>query len=97
MEITLKREATCAECGATLPPGTRARWYRNGAVYGLSCHEQAPRGARRGRRGRSSARDNSPGAIASRLDPTGLYTPDGECIGRASCGHIDYPCCGCGS
>lgn len=38
MVITLKRAGVCRECGAQLPAGTRASWYRNGAVYGLNCH-----------------------------------------------------------
>ena len=29
------------------------------------------------------------------IDPNGLYTPGGRCIARLSCGHEDYPCCGC--
>jgi len=40
MTITLKREGTCAECGATLPAGTRAKWYRDGSLYCLG-HEDA--------------------------------------------------------
>lgn len=38
MQITLKREAACAECGARLPVGSPARWYRNGTIYGVNCH-----------------------------------------------------------
>ena len=42
MLITLKREAVCDEptCGSDIPAGSKARWYRNGKVYGLTCHEQ---------------------------------------------------------
>ena len=36
--ITLKRKGRCHDCGAILQPGTRARWYRSGAVFGLTCH-----------------------------------------------------------
>jgi len=36
--ITLKRPAVCKQCGTALPAGTRAKWYRNGDVYGLDCH-----------------------------------------------------------
>lgn len=86
MTITLNRPATCRECGAHLEPGTRASWYRNGAVYGLNCHAKP---ARTGRRYESL------GARLSRLDPRGLYTSDGRCIARRACGHEDYPCCGC--
>jgi hypothetical protein len=82
MTITLKREATCRECGAHLARGTRASWYRNGALYGLNCH------ARVGRRSEPL------GLKLSRLDPAGFYTPDGRLIGRTACGCEDYPCCG---
>jgi len=37
--ITLKYAGKCADCGAALPVGTRARWYGRGRVYGLTCHE----------------------------------------------------------
>ncbi len=36
--ITLKYPATCADCGASLPAGSRARWYGRGRVYGVDCH-----------------------------------------------------------
>jgi hypothetical protein len=38
MPIYLKRPAICGECGARLPVGCLARWYRTGAVFGLTCH-----------------------------------------------------------
>lgn len=38
MVITLRRSGTCGECGAELPAGSKAKWYRNGKVYGLTCH-----------------------------------------------------------
>ena len=38
MHITLKFDAQCADCGATLPAGTRARYFRDGSVYGNECH-----------------------------------------------------------
>ena len=44
MHITLKHEASCAECGAMLPAGTKARWFRNGDVYGNMCHRWQVRG-----------------------------------------------------
>jgi hypothetical protein len=89
MTITLKRAATCAQCGAALPVGARASWYRNGAVYGLTCH------ARDWKRGGIPARAGEPlGLTRSRYDKGGLYTPDGRCIARVSCGCEDYPCCG---
>jgi hypothetical protein len=97
--ITLRRPDTCADCGAALPIGARARWYRNGAVYGLDCHEQkAPSERRRTGKGRFARSayergDTSPGAIASHYDRFGVYAPDGTKLG-SSCGCIDYPCCG---
>ena len=36
--ITLKHDAVCADCGTALPAGTKARWFRNGDVYGSDCH-----------------------------------------------------------
>ena len=41
--------------------------------------------------------DDSPGALASHYDPTGLYTADGTCLGfRNPAGRCeDAPCCGC--
>ena len=38
MTITLKHEAQCRDCGAVLPVGTKARWFRNGDIYGNACH-----------------------------------------------------------
>ena len=38
MFITLTRPATCADCGASLPVGERARWYRDRRVFGLAGH-----------------------------------------------------------
>lgn len=38
MTITLKHEAQCRDCGAVLPAGTKARWFRNGDIYGNACH-----------------------------------------------------------
>src|SRR4051812_43756016 len=38
MTITLKHDTQCRDCGATLPAGSRARWFRNGDVYGNECH-----------------------------------------------------------
>ena len=79
MTITLKRAAVCRGCGAHLSPGTRASWYRSGAVYGLNCH----------------TRGHEPlGQKLSRQDPRGFYTADGRLLGRIHCGCEDYPCCG---
>lgn len=38
MTITLKRAGHCRECGKELKAGTRAKWYRNGAVYCAEGH-----------------------------------------------------------
>lgn len=86
MTITLRRSATCAECGTELQPGTRASWYRNGAVYGLSCHERKSM--------RKYSRTEPLGLTYSKHDPSGFYTSAGRLIGRVSCGCEDYPCCG---
>lgn len=107
MIITLKHEATCRDCGAKLPAGTRARWYRSGAVYGLDCHERTdtqPR-RRRGRRAQpppagsryyDSYADSEPlGQTLSRMDPRGVYTPDGRRVGTFGPRCEDAPCCGC--
>lgn len=99
MIITLTRDGTCADCGAHLPAGTTAKWYRNGSVYGLTCHPKRARTARSRGRDRTAYEqgDRSPGAIASHYDRTGVYSVDGERLGSLACGHEDYPCCGCGS
>jgi hypothetical protein len=39
MRITLGSDAKCAECGAELKAGAEVNGgYRNGAVYGITCH-----------------------------------------------------------
>ena len=80
MIITLKRADTCRDCGAELKAGSKANWYRNGAVYGIGCH---------------STGHEPLGLRLSRRDPKGLYAADGRMIGRVRCNHEDYPCCGC--
>jgi hypothetical protein len=42
MYITLKFDAQCADCGALLKAGTRARYFRDGSVYGNECHRWNP-------------------------------------------------------
>ncbi len=37
--------------------------------------------------------NETPGMIMSRLNPHGVFTPDGRQIG-STCGCEDYPCCG---
>jgi hypothetical protein len=84
MTITLKRAANCQECGARLPVGTRARWYRSGKVYGLECHAKRDTGYQEG---------EPLGLTYSRYDRYGIYAHDGTKLG-SSCGCEDYPCCG---
>ena len=37
--IVTKFDSRCADCGATLPEGTRVKWYWNSRkVYGVDCH-----------------------------------------------------------
>lgn len=36
--VELEAEATCADCGADLFPGDRARVYPGGRIYGTDCH-----------------------------------------------------------
>lgn len=38
--ITLKFPGRCADCGADLPVGSKARWYGRGRVFGIGCHEK---------------------------------------------------------
>ncbi len=93
MIITLTKPATCADCGAELAVGTRARWYRNGRTYGLTCHARtvAPEDGRTAyQRG-----DRSPGARASHYDRGGVYSADGTYMGRLGGRCEDAPCCGC--
>jgi hypothetical protein len=45
MRITLGSDAKCAECGAELKAGAEVNGgYRNGAVYGLTCHPYRSKG-----------------------------------------------------
>jgi len=37
-KITLKWPARCADCAAALAPGTEAKFYGRGRIYGISCH-----------------------------------------------------------
>lgn len=92
--ITLKYEANCADCGAPLIPGDRARYYGKGRVYGVDCHTKAESAERKFERpvnGNGGVRE------LSRLDPTGFYAADGTLLGRQNArGRCeDAPCCGC--
>ena len=35
--ITAKYEGRCADCGAMLPVGAKARYYGRGIMYGITC------------------------------------------------------------
>ena len=37
--LITKYTGTCADCGAELPAGTKARYYGRGRLYGVDCHE----------------------------------------------------------
>jgi hypothetical protein len=103
--ITLKYEAQCADCGAPLIPGDRARYYGRGKVYGVDCHTKAESAERNFERpqGSGSPRalshdelENWPeGRIASHYDPGGAYSPDGTYLGHGRPRCEDAPCCGC--
>jgi hypothetical protein len=87
--ITLQYPATCADCGASLPTGTRARWYGHGRVYGLTCH------------GRSGVSAATSGAV---YDPirehggAGFADPGGRSALRAASSRNprNLPCPTCG-
>lgn len=99
--IELRFPATCRDCGAELPVGSKAKWYGKGRVYGLTCHEKpATRSFSSGGSMALGEPDESLrlpheplGQTMSRYDRFGLYTAAGERI-ATSCGCIDYPCCG---
>ena len=37
--LITKYTGACADCGAELPAGTKARYYGRGRLYGVDCHE----------------------------------------------------------
>ncbi len=85
MTMNAKYPGTCRSCGAKIRRGQTISYTRATGAIGCATTSDAPSyGGRRPR-----------GYYASIADPNGLYTPDGRCIGRLSCGHEDYPCCGC--
>lgn len=59
--ITLKYAAKCRDCGAELSPGTTARWYGRGRVYGLTCHEDSR--VRQGREIKGTVGDPVPAGV----------------------------------
>ena len=46
--ITLKFAGKCADtqCGASLPVGSKGRWYGRGRIYGMDCHDKFDGGIR---------------------------------------------------
>jgi len=90
--ITLRYEATCRDCGAHLPVGTKARWYGRGRVYGIGCHDKPATASTRTAYERG---DHSPGAVASHYDRRGVYSADGSFMGTIGPRCEDAPCCGC--
>jgi len=92
--INLRYAATCADCGAPLIPGDRARYYGRGKTYGVDCHTKAESAERAMER---PARFENAGHRASHYDPTGFYTAGGTLLGRRNpAGRCeDAPCCGC--
>ena len=94
--IVLKFESKCADCGSTLPVGTKAKWYfRSRKVYGVGCHKKSESTYRQRPRTAYQAGDRSEGAIASHFDRKGVYSVDGRKIGSTPCNCEDRPCCGC--
>ena len=37
--LITKYAGACADCGAELPPGSKARYYGRGRLYGIDCHD----------------------------------------------------------
>ena len=37
--LITKYDGSCADCGAELPAGSKARYYGRGRLYGVDCHE----------------------------------------------------------
>lgn len=98
--LTLKYATVCADCGAALPVGSKARYYGPGKTYGTECHAGASPRRHKGSRsfGRTAYEegDNSPGAIASHYDRKGAYATDGTFLGTDLGSRCeDAPCCGC--
>ena len=90
--IYTKFDSRCADCGDSLPKGTKVKWYfRSRKCYGIDCHTKET--STRYNKTAYEAGDRSPGAIASHNDPVGVYSSDGRKIG-SSCGCEDYPACG---
>lgn len=73
--ITLKYDARCKQCGAHLPSGTEARYYKRGFIYGLSCHEDT-RNTRRRWNQQEPLRLNQQMPIVLHEGPDGVWTTD---------------------
>ena len=73
--ITLKYAGKCADCGASLPAGTRAKWYGRGRVYGLDCHERT-----------YNTRDGRKPKVSSFTTSGGTFTRC-NCEDYPCCGH----------
>ena len=76
--ITLRYDARCRECGAHLPAGTEARYYKRGFIYGLKCHPKRPRTRRKSwrRDGLNPPSQRKDGAITLHEGPDGVWTTD---------------------
>jgi hypothetical protein len=96
--ITARYPATCADCGASLPKGSRIRYYGRGKVYGLECHDRdgssssdddgAEYSERLSReRGRRVDSDGTPLAMTRYGWRRGYEATGIRCM--------DAPCCGC--
>ena len=95
-KITLKRDATCKDCGAHLPAGSQARYYGYGKIYGIGCHTKAKPNSHGPRALTEQEMENwSAGRIASHYDPVGAYAHDGTYLGKTGPRCEDAPCCGC--
>jgi len=73
--ITLRYDATCRDCGARLPAGTRARYYKRGFIYGLDCHPRPQKRRKNWRRDDAihSARES---AVQLFEGPDGVWSMD---------------------
>lgn len=84
--IRLRYPASCRDCGADLPAGSRARYYGRGRVYGLECHDKS---------------DTAAGSLADWHDKQSTEShattfSSGVTIYQNRNGRCeDAPCCGC--
>ena len=85
--ITLKYAGKCADCGAELPVGSKAKWYGRGRVYGLECHSK-PWGLKESKDGNLVDRNGHIGWVSQGSGGKEYYR---NYRGRCE----DAPCCGC--